>query len=140
MRKCLVVLVTFHLSFLTAFAQTSTVSQSNVETIKATVKKLGTNRRLRSVVLKDGTKLKGFILEIKDESFVLVDSYEVSAGRVFAKAKKKAPREISYDEVDKLKPYKTKGASIASGAVVAGVVVGIVVGIGFLIGIVAGKD
>jgi hypothetical protein len=140
MRKCIVILIAVHLSFLTAFAQTRANTQNDADAIKSVVAKLGPNSRLKSVVLNDGTRLKGFIFEVKDESFVLVDGYEVSGGQVFAKAKKKAPREIRYEDVSKIKPYKSVASGIGAGVMVGIVAAAIGIGALALLGVAGSKD
>lgn len=66
-------------------AETKTAEKNKVK-----VAKLGTGGRLIEVKLKDDTKIKGYITEIKDDSFVLVGK------------KNAASTNISYAQVRKI--------------------------------------
>ena len=58
----------------TIVAQTNTASQTQVETVKAKVKKIGLGERGKiEARLLDGTKYEGFVREANDDSFVIVD-------------------------------------------------------------------
>ena len=62
--------------FFSAFAQTQNDKDSRlVLNVKNTVAGVGTERNRKiKITLKDGTKLKGYITEIKDDYFALLDT------------------------------------------------------------------
>ena len=89
--------------------------------IKANVTKLGTGTDAKvEVKLKDGTKLKGYIREVNDEQFVVVDSQGTATPIPFPQAK------------------QVKGNNLSTGVKIA-IGVGIVLAVFFIIGITA-KD
>ena len=83
------------------------------EKIRAEVAKLGTGKRARAeVIFKDDRKLKGYIGEISENSFTLVDP------------KRGTVTTISYDEVRQVKNRNHDGRHLAfAGAAVVGTVV-----------------
>lgn len=76
-KKYLIYVLTIILSIhFSIFAQTSNDKDLRlILKVKNTVAKVGTepNRKIK-VKLKDGTKLKGYITEIKDDNFALLDT------------------------------------------------------------------
>lgn len=82
------------------------------EKIRAKVAKLGTGKRARTeVIFKDDRKLKGYIGEISEQSFTLVDPKQ---GTVTT---------ISYDEVRRVKNRNHDGRHLAfAGAAVIGTI------------------
>jgi hypothetical protein len=103
-------------------------SPSQKDTIRNEVIRMGENRRrIKRLVLNDGTQLKGFLKEIRSESFVLVDSYKIVDSKVVAVDKHNMAREVRFDEVRDIKPYRSIGAGIVIGAIVAAVLVVIAV-------------
>ncbi len=82
-----------------------------VEKLKSNVAKLGTGPEARiEVVLRDKTKLKGYVSEAVDDSFVVVD------------AKTNVPTRVAYPQVK-----KAKGNNLSQNATFALVLVGLVV-------------
>ena len=99
---------------ISAFAQTQNDKDSRlVLNIKNTVAGVGTepNRKIK-ITLKDGTKLKGYVTEIKDDNFVLVDK------------KKGKAAALRYSQVGKA---KSDGFSKITAIFVAAAVTGAVV-------------
>ncbi len=89
------------------------------EKIKINVAKLGVGGKLTEVKFKDKTKIKGYITEIKEDSFVLVSK------------KNGASTDISYDKVKNIQPiletYRKILLGVAAGAFAFGVIATIVV-------------
>lgn len=88
-------------------------SDNEIEKIKTKVRKRGTVEKSKTVVmLKDGTKIEGYITQILDDSFDLTD------------VKTKQPTTVPYRDVAKIKRQgMSKGAKRAIGiGVVAGIV------------------
>ena len=83
------------------------------EQIRAKVAKLGTGKRARAeVIFKDFRKLKGYIGEISENGFTLVDP------------KRGTVTNISYDEVRQVKNRNQDGRHLAfAGAAVVGTVI-----------------
>src|SRR4249919_3950289 len=81
-------------------------STSQKDFIKNEVIRIGENRRIKQLVLNDGTKLKGFIKEIRSDSFVLVNGYRIANSKVIAVDRSNSAREIRFDQVSKIKPYR----------------------------------
>lgn len=123
LKRVLVSLLVLVFSAVHVFAQTSVnnpIVQDRPSMVRATVEKVGVNGRIKRLVLNDGTKLKGFIKEINSDSFVLVDGYRVVGGRVEAVDKSNSAREIRFDEIREIRPFKgNKGGAIAVGVIVA---------------------
>lgn len=112
----LVTLIIQSLLCLSAFAQTPDDRNSRLAlNIKNSVAKVGTepNRKLR-VKLKDGTKLKGYITEIKDDYFALLDD---KSGKIVS---------VQYSQAAEAKrdglPEFAK-ALIGGGALIGGIII-----------------
>ena len=86
------------------------------EKVKSNIAKLGTGKDVRiEVKLKDGTKLKGYVSQINDNSFVVVSD------------KTGASTEIPYPNTKQV-----KGNNLSTGAKIA-IGIGVGVGVGILI-------
>jgi hypothetical protein len=101
-------------------------STSQKDFIKNEVIRIGENRRIKRLVLNDGTKLKGFIKEIRSDSFVLVNGYRIANSKVIAVDRSNSAREIRFDQVSEIKPYRNIAAGIVAGIVVGTIIVAIV--------------
>jgi hypothetical protein len=94
-----------------------------IQKVKTAITKLGTGRDARvELKLHDKTKLKGYISEIGDQSFAVVDTKTGSATTV------------TYAQVKQV-----KGNNLSTGAAIA-IGIGIGVGILVLIGLIASKS
>ena len=101
-----------------ATAQQSSSEGTTVDKIRAKVAKLGIGEKAKAtVILKDGTKKKGYIGQAGDNDFVLRDR------------KTDAPTTISYTDVSKVE--SNKGHSTARN-----IAIGIGVGAGALLAII----
>ena len=105
-----------------AFGETKEEKDAKfAEKVKANITKLGTGTDAKiEVKLKDGTKLKGYIREVNDEQFVVVDSQGNATPIPFPQAK------------------QVKGNNLSTGVKIA-IGVGIALAVLFIIGITA-KD
>jgi hypothetical protein len=93
-------------------AQPRTTQAQTVEQIKIKVAKLGVGEKARATVhLKDGTKIKGYITEARDDGFVIRDRQT------------NQPRTVSYQDV--IKVDKNSGHSTARN-----IAIGVGVGVG----------
>lgn len=94
-------------------AQSTPQDTASTQKIRAKVAKLGTGKRSRAdVTLKDDRRLKGYIGEISENGFTLVDP---KLGTV---------TNITYDEVRRFKSSSNAGREIAFfGATMAGVLI-----------------
>lgn len=94
------------------FAQNSETEA--VQKIKIRVARIGTGGKLIEVKFKDNTKIKGYITEIKENSFVLVSK------------KNGASTDISYDKVRKVQPTMATsrqiGLAVAAGLLAFGII------------------
>ena len=78
-----------------ALAQQTNAQGTSAEQVKIKVAKLGIGEKARAtVVLKDGTKTKGYLAQAGTEDFVLRDR------------KTDTPRTIRYDDVVKVESYR----------------------------------
>ena len=110
--------------FLPAMSQSnSSGSTSQRDAIKNQIVRLGENRRIKALVLTDGTKLKGFIKEVKSDSVVLVSGYRIVDGRVVAEDTSNTAREIRFDQISQIKPYRSVISAVVVGVVQGGAVV-----------------
>jgi len=102
----------------TAFATTEGEKEAKfVEKVKTNVTKLGTGKDARvEVKLKDGTKLKGYVSQINESSFVVMNEKTAVA------------TEVPYPNVKQV-----KGNNWSTGATIA-VVVGVILIVGFILG------
>jgi hypothetical protein len=116
----LVLLLTNVFLVVPAQARTRTVKQEQtVEEIKIKVAKLGVGAKARATVrMKDGTKIKGYITEARDNNFVMRDR------------KTNEPHVINYADVAKVE--KNSGHSTARN-----LALGIGIGAGAVLGILA---
>ncbi|MGI8555098.1 MAG: hypothetical protein ACR2LT_01925 [Pyrinomonadaceae bacterium] len=101
-----------------AFAQTQNDTDSRlVLNVKNTVARVGTepNRKIK-ITLKDGTKLKGYVTEIKDDYFTVLDT---KSGKVIS---------VQYSQVAEAKPKSSSGIKKALGdaAIRAGVGIAVI--------------
>lgn len=100
-----------------AFAQDAEARVAEKNKVK--VARLGVGGKLIEVKLNDKTKIKGYITEIKEDSFVLVSK------------KNGASTDISYDKVKNVQPiletYRKILLGVAAGAVAFGIIATIVV-------------
>ncbi|MGI8468137.1 MAG: hypothetical protein ACR2N3_06770 [Pyrinomonadaceae bacterium] len=81
----IIAILVINLSFgATAFAETKAEKTAKfAEKVKANIAKLGTGKDAKiAVKLKDGTKLKGYVSQINENSFVVVDEKTGSATEV----------------------------------------------------------
>lgn len=101
----------------TAVGQSNTASQTQVETIRAKVKKIGIGERGKiKAVLLDGTTHEGYVREASDDSFVIVD-------------KQGSPHVVLYRDVKEVKSRRgmSTGAKIGIGiAIGAGAVLAVI--------------
>ena len=118
--RTLVVLLTNVLMAVPALAQSQSNGQAQgVEQIKIKVAKLGIGEKARATVhLKDGTKIKGYVTEARDNDFVIRDRQTNEA------------RTVAYQDV--VKVDKNGGHSIARN-----LALGIAIGAGAILAIVA---
>ncbi len=100
-----------------AFAETKEEKEAKfADKVKINVVKLGTGKEARvEVKLKDGTKMKGYISEINDNGFVVVND------------KTGTSTEIPYPQAKQV-----KGNNLSTGVKIA-IAVGIIVAVSFLI-------
>ena len=100
-----------------AFAETKEEKEAKfADNVKINVVKLGTGKEARvEVKLKDGTKIKGYISEINDNGFVVVND------------KTGTSTEIPYPQAKQV-----KGNNLSTGVKIA-IAVGIIVAVSFLI-------
>jgi hypothetical protein len=88
--------------------------------VKAAILKLGSGPAAHvEIKLRDGTKLKGYVSEARDDGFVVVDE------------KTSASRDVPYSQVKQV-----KGNNLSSGAWVA-ITIGALIGIGIIVAIAA---
>ena len=100
-------------------AQGSSVQATTVEKVKIKIAKLGVGEKAKAtVILKNGTKSKGYIAQAGDDDFVLRDR------------KTDAPTTIRYTEVAKVE--SNKGHSTARN-----IAIGIGIGVGAFLAILA---
>ena len=106
------------------FAETKAEKEAKFAAkVKAQVTELGTGKDARiEVKLKDGTKLKGYVSQINENSFVVMNE------------KTATPTEVPYPQTKQV-----KGNNLSSGAKIA-IVVGIVVGALLIIGYILGRS
>lgn len=107
----LLIVLVMNMSVLTAFAETKTEKEAKfAEKVKANIIKLGTGTEAKvQVKLKDGTKLKGYVSQINENSFVVVDE------------KTGSPTEVPYPQAKQV-----KGNNLSTGAkilIVAGAII-----------------
>ncbi len=99
-----------------AFAQDSETRAT--QKIKIRVAEIGTRGKVVEVKFKDKTKIKGYITEIKEDSFVLVSK------------KNGASTDISYDKVKNIQPIlatsRKVGLTVAAGLLAFGIIGAIV--------------
>lgn len=117
---------------ISAFAQTQNDKDSRlVLNVKNTVARVGTepNRKIK-ITQKDGTKLKGYITEIKDDYFTVLDT---KSGKVVT---------VDYSQVAEAKPDISFnfGKTIGKAALSTGIAIAVVTISTLLIVAVAGKD
>jgi hypothetical protein len=102
-----------------AVAQQTNVQGTNAEQVKIKVAKLGIGEKAKAtVVLKDGTKTKGYLAQAGTEDFVLRDR------------KTDTPRTIRYEEVVKVE--SNKGHSTARN-----IAIGVAIGVGAFLAAIA---
>jgi hypothetical protein len=124
MKKIIVGVLIIKCLLLPVFAQVSSSSSASQKDItRNEVIRLGENRRIKRLVLNDGTILKGYIKEIKSDSLVLVDGYQIVGGKVVAVDKSNTAREVRFDQVREIKPYRSLSGAIIIGAVGAAILV-----------------
>jgi hypothetical protein len=100
-------------------AQDRNQQPPTIERIKIDVNRLGTGEKAKAkITLKNGTKVKGYVAEAGDQSFVVRDR------------KTDAPTTISYADV--LKVERSKGHSTARN-----IAIGVGIGVGALLAIIA---
>lgn len=109
-----------NLAVVGAFAETKEEKEAkSAEKVKTQVAKLGTGKDARiQVKLKDGTKLKGYVREIKENSFLVMNE---NTGE---------PTEVPYPKIKQV-----KGNNLATGVKIAigvGIVVALLVIISFI--------
>ena len=104
-----------------AFGETKEEKEAKfAEKVKANISKLGTGKDARiEVKLKDGTKLKGYISQANENSFVLMDE------------KTAVPTEVPYPATKQI-----KGNNLSAGVKIA-IGIGIFLAIFFIIGVTA---
>lgn len=94
------------------FAQSSETEAA--QKVKIKVAKIGTGGKLIELKFKDNTKIKGYITEIKENSFVLVSK------------KNGASTDVSYDNVRKVQPITATsrqiGLAVAAGLLAFGII------------------
>ncbi len=94
------------------FAQDSETRAT--QKIKIRVAEIGTGGKIIEVKFKDKTKIKGYITEIKEDSFVLVSK------------KNAASTDISYDKVKNIQPVlatsRKVGLTVAAGFLAFGII------------------
>ena len=75
MSSMLLIVLVMNLAVVTAFAETTEEKAAKLaEKVKANITKLGIGKDARiEVKLKDGTKLKGYVSQINENSFVIVN-------------------------------------------------------------------
>lgn len=98
-------ILVINLSFgATVYAETKVEKEAKfIEKVKADIAKLGTGKDSRiQVKLKDGTKLKGYIGQINENSFVVIDE------------RSGAPTEVPYP-----KTKQVKGNNLSTGVTIA---------------------
>ena len=115
------IVLVMNLAVVTAFAGTDAEKEAKfVEKLKTQLTKLGTGKDARvEVKLRDKTKLKGYVSEIKETSFVVIDE------------KTATPSEIPFPQTKQI-----KGNNLSAGVKIAIVVAG-VIGVVLLIGLLA---
>jgi hypothetical protein len=110
LKKCLAFALVFlivNLSSASAITQTQNDKEAELlRKVKINVAKIGTGRNAETLVsLKDGTKLKGYLVEIKDDGFVVIDK------------KTAASTPVQYSQVSKVKSTRLpRIAVVAIGA------------------------
>jgi len=120
-KKCLslifIGLLTFAANLQTISAQSNT--DKTLEKIKTSVNQRGTGEKSKVVVkMKDGTKLKGHISQILEDSFDLTDS------------KTKQTIAVAYRDVAQVKkPGLSTGAKIAIGIGIGAAVTGVILAV-----------
>ncbi len=116
----LVCLLLVTANFSVILAQTNVDKNSeSIREVRGVVNERETGKKNRvKVIMADGKKLKGYVSEVKDDSFTLVES------------KTKQSIEIAYADVKKAKKRRSKSEKLALGiAIGAGVVGAAVLGI-----------
>jgi len=101
-------------------------NQQTTTEIKDTVNKIGVNGRIKFVTLTDGRKLKGWIKEIKSDSFILVDGAKLVGSKIVAEDKTNSALEIQFTQIKEIKAYRN-----IPGAVLGGIIIG-AAGLGIL--------
>ena len=104
-----------------------------IDSIKNEVIRIGENRRIKRLILNDGTKLKGLIKEIRSDSFLLVDGYRIVQRKIIAVDKSNSAREIRFDQVSEIKPYRNIGAGIVVGTIIVAIIGAALVAIGLVV-------
>lgn len=94
------------------FAQDSETRAA--QKIKIRVARIGTGGKVIEVKFKDKTKIKGYITEIKEDSFVLVSK------------KNGASTDISYDKVKNVQPIMETYRKVLLGVAVGALAIGII--------------
>ncbi|MBX7173156.1 MAG: hypothetical protein K1X72_19460 [Pyrinomonadaceae bacterium] len=106
-------------------------AQDNATQIKDAVNKIGENHKVE-VKLLDGRKIKGFIKQIKADSFIVVDGYEIINNNVVAVDKTNSAIEIQFSQV---KQIKSKGIGAIGGSAIVVTIVAIGAGAVLLFGL-----
>ena len=133
-KKTAVGILITNLLVVPVLAQVSPASStSQTDSIKNEVIRIGENRRIERLILNDGTKLKGFIKEIRSDSFLLVDRYRIVQDKVIAVDKSNSAREIRFDQVSEIKPYRNIGAGIVVGTIIVAIIGAALVAIGLVV-------
>lgn len=125
-KKLLVLIIVglvLNLSFLNSTALASSKEEKLTAKVKSGINKLGIGKDSKvSVKLKDSTKIKGYISEISEDGFTVVDE------------KTSLEETISFPSVKQVKGNNlSKGAKIAIG-------IGIAIAVIILIGVLAGGE
>lgn len=102
-----------------AGSRSSKSQAQSVEQIKIKLAKIGVGEKARATVrLKDGTKVKGYVAEVRDTDFVMRDR------------KTNEPRTVSFQDVAKVE--SNRGHSTARN-----IAIGVGIGAGAILGILA---
>ncbi|HRH40081.1 MAG TPA: hypothetical protein PKY82_00450 [Pyrinomonadaceae bacterium] len=113
----LVIALLINLSFVAVLAETKAEKDAKfADKVKANIIKLGVGKESRvEIKLKDGTKLKGYISQINENSFVVVED------------KTGSPTEVLYPQTKQV-----KGNNLSSGvkiAIIAGIFIGVLIAV-----------
>ncbi|MGH9949586.1 MAG: hypothetical protein ACRD6X_20630 [Pyrinomonadaceae bacterium] len=112
LQKIVVVMMIGLVSNLANFANDSEKEMEFAQKVKSEITRLGTGPDARvSVKLKDGTKVKGYVTEIKSDSFLMKNE------------KPGMTMEVPYSQVKQV-----KGNNLSTGATIA-IAVGVIVGL-----------